>query len=58
MDMRVHSKVWAALNSRLEELLMLLDSSSAKPETTQSASALQGLALMLHQAALCSSPVR
>ncbi|XP_031592853.2 serine/threonine-protein kinase ATR isoform X3 [Oreochromis aureus] len=57
VDMRVRSKVWAALNSRLEELLMLLDSSSAKPETTQSLSALQGLALILHQAALCSSPV-
>lgn len=54
--MRVRSKVWAGLNSRLEELLVLLD--SAEPETTQSLSALQGLALILHLAALCSSPIR
>ncbi|XP_041809950.1 serine/threonine-protein kinase ATR [Chelmon rostratus] len=54
VDMRVRSEVWAVVNSRLEELLTFLD--SAKPETTQTLSALEGLALILHLAALWSSP--
>lgn len=56
VDMRVRSEVWAVVNSRLEELLTFLD--SAKPETTQTLSALEGLALILHLAALWSSPTR
>ncbi|XP_071354256.1 serine/threonine-protein kinase ATR [Trachinotus anak] len=56
LDMRVRSEVWAVVNSRLEELLTLLNSDSAEPETTQTLSALEGLALTLHLAALCSSP--
>ncbi|XP_035466143.2 serine/threonine-protein kinase ATR [Scophthalmus maximus] len=56
LDMRVGSEVWAVVNSRLEELLTLLNSDSAKPETTQMLSALRGLALTLRLAALCSSP--
>ncbi|GLD47879.1 serine/threonine-protein kinase ATR [Lates japonicus] len=56
LDMRVRSKVWAVVNSRLEELLALLNSDSAEPEATQTLSALEGLAFILHLAALCSSP--
>lgn len=56
--MRVRSEVWAVLESRLEELLTLLNSDSAEPETTQTLSALQGVALILHLASLCSSPIR
>uniref|UniRef100_A0A8D3AWP0 Serine/threonine-protein kinase ATR n=1 Tax=Scophthalmus maximus TaxID=52904 RepID=A0A8D3AWP0_SCOMX len=52
LDMRVGSEVWAVVNSRLEELLTLLNSDSAKPETTQMLSALRGLALTLRLAAL------
>lgn len=58
LDMRVRSEVWAVVNSRLEELLALLNSDSAGPEATQTLSALEGLALILHLAALCSSPTR
>lgn len=58
LDMRVRSEVWAAANSRLEELLTFLNSDSAEPETTQTSSALEGLALILHLAALYSSPTR
>ncbi|XP_045917946.1 serine/threonine-protein kinase ATR isoform X1 [Micropterus dolomieu] len=54
VDMRVCSEVWAVVNGWLEELLTFLNSD--KPETTQSLSALEGLALILHLAALCSSP--
>ncbi|CAB1433197.1 unnamed protein product [Pleuronectes platessa] len=56
LDMRVQSEVWAVVNSRLEELLTLLNSDSAEPETHQTLCALEGLALTLHLAALCSSP--
>nr|XP_020472290.1 serine/threonine-protein kinase ATR isoform X1 [Monopterus albus] len=55
-DMRVWSEVWAVVNSRLEELLTFLNSDSVQPESPQTLSALQGLALILHLAALCSSP--
>lgn len=58
LDMRVQSEVWAVANSRLEELLTFLNSDSAEPETTQTLSALEGLALILHMAALYSSPTR
>lgn len=58
VDMRVHSEVWAVVNSRLEELLTLLTSDSEEQESTQPLSALQGVALILHLAALCSSPTR
>lgn len=54
VDMRVCSEVWAVLNSRLEELLKFLHSD--QPETMQTLHALKGLALILHLAALCSSP--
>uniref|UniRef100_A0A3B4Z4L9 Serine/threonine-protein kinase ATR n=1 Tax=Stegastes partitus TaxID=144197 RepID=A0A3B4Z4L9_9TELE len=54
VDMRVRSEVWAVLNGRLEELLTLLNSDSTEPESTKTLSALQGLALILHLAALCS----
>ncbi|XP_014835118.1 PREDICTED: serine/threonine-protein kinase ATR isoform X1 [Poecilia mexicana] len=57
LDMRVGSEVWAALTQRLEELLTVLSSCSAEPESLQVLSALQGLALILHLAALCSSPL-
>ncbi len=55
-DMRVHSEVWAVVNSRLEELLNFLNSNER--ETTKALSALEGLALILHLAAHCSSPTR
>ncbi|XP_044022250.1 serine/threonine-protein kinase ATR [Siniperca chuatsi] len=54
VDMRVRSEVWAVVNSRLEDLLTFLNPD--EPETTQTLSALEGLALILHLAALCSSP--
>ncbi|KAM7376136.1 hypothetical protein PAMP_005881 [Pampus punctatissimus] len=56
VDMRVRSEVWAVVNSRLEELLTFLNSDSDEPEITQTLSVLEGLALILHLAALCSSP--
>lgn len=56
VDMRVCSEVWAVVNSRLEELLTFLNSD--QPETTQTLCALKGLALILHLAAICSSPTR
>uniref|UniRef100_A0A8C3AWJ2 Serine/threonine-protein kinase ATR n=1 Tax=Cyclopterus lumpus TaxID=8103 RepID=A0A8C3AWJ2_CYCLU len=52
VDMRVGSEVWAVANSRLEELLTFLNSDG--PETKRTA--LEGVALILHLAALCSSP--
>ncbi|XP_027130563.1 serine/threonine-protein kinase ATR [Larimichthys crocea] len=54
VDMRVRSEVWAVVNSRLEELLTLLNSGQA--ESAQTLPALEGLTLILHLAALCSSP--
>ncbi|XP_067335525.1 serine/threonine-protein kinase ATR isoform X2 [Channa argus] len=57
LDMRVRSEVWAVANGRLEELLTFLNSDSAQPETTLTLSALKGLAVILHLAALCSSPI-
>ncbi|XP_062295726.1 serine/threonine-protein kinase ATR [Scomber scombrus] len=56
VDMRVRSEVWAVVNRRLEELLTFLISDSNEPEITQTLCALEGLALILHLAALCSSP--
>ncbi|KAM9842902.1 serine/threonine-protein kinase ATR [Aulostomus maculatus] len=53
-DMRTHCEVWAVVSSRLEELLTFLNSDS--DETKQTLSALEGLGLILHLAALCSSP--
>lgn len=58
VDMRVYSEVWAVVNSRLEELLTLLTSDSEEQESTRPLSALQGVALILHLSALCSSPTR
>ncbi|XP_068435941.1 serine/threonine-protein kinase ATR isoform X2 [Clinocottus analis] len=52
VDMRVGSEVWAVVNARLEELLTFLNSDG--PETKQAA--LEGVALILHLAALCCSP--
>ena len=54
--MRAGSDVWAVVNSRLEELLTFLISDG--PETKQTLCALEGLALILHLAALCSAPTR
>ncbi|KAF6726268.1 Serine/threonine-protein kinase ATR [Oryzias melastigma] len=55
VDMSARSEVWAVLKSRLEELLTLL--SSEKPESPQTLWALQGLALILHLAGCCFSPI-
>lgn len=54
--MRVSSEVWVVVNGRLEELLAFLNTD--QPETPQILCALEGLALILHLAALCSSPTR
>ncbi|KAK5917220.1 hypothetical protein CgunFtcFv8_012127 [Champsocephalus gunnari] len=54
VDMRAGSDVWAVVNTRLEELLTFLISDG--PETKQTLCALEGLALILHLAALCSAP--
>lgn len=56
VDMRVFSEVWAATNNRLEELLMFLNSD--QPETARTLLMLKGLSLILHLAALCSTPTR
>lgn len=56
--MRVRSEVWAVVSSRLEEILTFLNSNSDEPETTQTLSALEGLALILRLAAFCYSPTR
>ncbi|XP_071768484.2 serine/threonine-protein kinase ATR [Centroberyx gerrardi] len=53
VDMRVRSEVWAVVNSRLEELLTFLNSD---PDLLETLPALEGLARILHLAALCSSP--
>ncbi|XP_054652391.1 serine/threonine-protein kinase ATR isoform X2 [Dunckerocampus dactyliophorus] len=58
VDMRARSQVWAVVSSRLEELLTLLNSDSGEPEPTEILSALRGLALILHLAAVCFSPDR
>ncbi|RVE57450.1 hypothetical protein OJAV_G00216500 [Oryzias javanicus] len=55
VDMSACSEVWALLKSRLEELLAVL--SSEKPGSPQTLSALRGLALVLHLAGCCFSPV-
>ncbi|XP_049452852.1 serine/threonine-protein kinase ATR [Epinephelus fuscoguttatus] len=54
VDMRVGSEVWAVMNRRMEELLTFLNSDG--PETTKTLSALEGVALILHLAACCTSP--
>ncbi|XP_033469705.1 serine/threonine-protein kinase ATR [Epinephelus lanceolatus] len=54
VDMRVGSEVWAVVNRRMEELLTFLNSD--QPETKQTLSALEGVALILHLAACCTSP--
>lgn len=56
MDLPGPGEVWAAARGRLEELLTFLD--SAEPEPTRTLSALEGVALLLHLAAGCSSPLR
>uniref|UniRef100_A0A3B4AQY2 Serine/threonine-protein kinase ATR n=1 Tax=Periophthalmus magnuspinnatus TaxID=409849 RepID=A0A3B4AQY2_9GOBI len=58
IDMRVHSEVWAVINARLEELLNFVNSNSHEAENPEILSAVQGLALILHLATLCSSPTR
>ncbi|XP_029982322.1 serine/threonine-protein kinase ATR [Sphaeramia orbicularis] len=56
VDMCVRSEVWSVVNSRLQELLNLLNSDSNEPETPQTLSAMKGLTFILRLAALCSSP--
>lgn len=56
VDMRVSSEVWAAANNRLEELLTFLNSDH--PETSRALCVLKGVSLILHLAALCSTPTR
>ncbi|CAN9502464.1 unnamed protein product [Ophioblennius macclurei] len=56
-DMRERSDVWAMLSCRLEELVTFSNSDSAKRKSLQTLCALQGLDLILHLAALCSSPI-
>lgn len=56
-DMRVHSEVWSVLNTRLDELLNFVNSNSHSDENPEILSAIEGLALILHLAALCSSPI-
>lgn len=58
VDMRVRSEVWAVVTSRQEELLKLLNSAREDPETPQTLSALEGLALTTRLAALCTSPTK
>ncbi|XP_011488483.1 serine/threonine-protein kinase ATR isoform X2 [Oryzias latipes] len=55
VDMSARSEVWAVLKIRLEELLDPL--SSAEPGSPQTLFALQGLALILHVAGCCFSPI-
>ncbi|KAM9708676.1 serine/threonine-protein kinase ATR isoform 1-T1 [Menidia menidia] len=55
VDMRVCSEVWALLSGQLEQLLGRFSSNPS--EDAQTLSALRGLALILHLAALCSSPI-
>ncbi|XP_049596564.1 serine/threonine-protein kinase ATR [Syngnathus scovelli] len=54
---RDDSQVWAVLSHRLEELLVF-DSDAEEPESDNSLVALQGVALILRLAAVCSSPTR
>ncbi|KAK0130626.1 Serine/threonine-protein kinase atr [Merluccius polli] len=53
VDMRVRSAVWAETSRHLEHLLTSLNS---EPEFVHGTRALEGLALVLHLAALCTSP--
>ncbi|KAM6960680.1 serine/threonine-protein kinase ATR [Aplochiton taeniatus] len=54
LDMRVRSELWAAVRARMEELLTSLNS-DLQPDLKGSLPALEGLALILHLAGLCSS---
>ncbi|XP_076013772.1 serine/threonine-protein kinase ATR [Genypterus blacodes] len=56
VDMCWRSEVWSVVNSRLEELLTFLNSDRNEPETSETLSALKGLNLIFHLAALCASP--
>ncbi|XP_030212900.1 serine/threonine-protein kinase ATR [Gadus morhua] len=53
VDMRVRSVVWAETSSRMEHLLTSLNS---EPEPGDAVHALDGLALLLHLVALCTTP--
>ena len=55
VDMRVRSVVWAETSSRMEHLLTSLNS---EPEPGDAVHALDGLALLLHLVALCTTPTR
>ncbi|XP_037833578.1 serine/threonine-protein kinase ATR [Kryptolebias marmoratus] len=57
LDIRDLSEIWAVLNSRLEELLTLLNLNSEELESRQTLCALQGLTIILHMSACCSSPI-
>ncbi|XP_028293251.1 serine/threonine-protein kinase ATR [Gouania willdenowi] len=54
VDMCSRSDVWAVLTNRLEELLT---SVTSEGESSHALCALQGVAIILHLAALCSSPI-
>ncbi|KAM8833099.1 serine/threonine-protein kinase ATR [Synchiropus picturatus] len=56
VDMRVRSEVWAVASSRLDELLAFLNSDACQPESAETLSALQGVALILHLSAACVFP--
>ncbi|XP_056151597.1 serine/threonine-protein kinase ATR [Lampris incognitus] len=56
VDMCAQSEVWATMTGRLNELLTSLNSNSNDAETTKTPFALEGLSLILHLAARCSSP--
>ncbi|KAJ3613478.1 hypothetical protein NHX12_019727 [Muraenolepis orangiensis] len=53
VDMRVQSVVWAETSAHLQ---LLLTSLNSEPEPEQGVRALEGLSLVLHLAALCTSP--
>ena len=55
VDMCVRSVVWAETSGRIEHLLTSLNSD---PEPGNAAYALDGLALLLHLVALCTTPTR
>lgn len=56
IDMCIRSEVWPVVNSRLEELLNLVNSNCHGFPNPEIHSAIKGLALILHLAALFSSP--
>lgn len=56
VDMRVCSKTWTMVNTRLEELLTFLNTD--QPETPLILCSLKGLGLILHLTARSSSPTR